>query len=81
MKLAATHAIARLAREPVTEQAGFDGSDLSFGRTYIIPRPFDRRLLIHVSAAVAEAAMQSKVAQRTVDLDQYREQLRRLATL
>jgi malate dehydrogenase (oxaloacetate-decarboxylating)(NADP+) len=81
MKLAAAHAIARLAREPVTEQAGFDGSDLRFGRTYVIPRPFDRRLLIHVSAAVAEAAMQSKVAQRTVDLDQYREQLRGLARL
>lgn len=81
MKRAAAHAIARLAKKPVTEQAGFAGGDLSFGRGYIIPRPFDRRLLADVSTAVARAAMQSGVARRSMDLDQYRQRLQRLALL
>ncbi len=52
-------------------------SRLQFGPEYIIPKPFDPRVLIWESAAVAEAAMKSGVAQVTLDLDEYREQLQR----
>jgi malate dehydrogenase (oxaloacetate-decarboxylating)(NADP+) len=75
MKLAATRAIAVLAREPVTPEAGFDGAGLSFGRRYLLPKPFDRRLLVEVSAAVAEAAMQSGAARQAVDPAEYRRRL------
>ena len=43
-----------------------------FGPTYIIPKPFDPRVLVHESMAVAKAAMESGVARQTVDLDEYR---------
>jgi malate dehydrogenase (oxaloacetate-decarboxylating)(NADP+) len=66
MKLAATRAIASLARE----QPGY-------GQDAVIPKPFDRRLLGSVAPAVAEAAMQSGAARLTVDLDEYRERLAR----
>ncbi len=82
MKLTATRAIARLAREPVTEEAGLTGvSDthaLGFGRDYLIPKPFDRRLLSRVASAVAEAAMQTPNARRSVDPDEYRQSLQRV---
>ena len=79
MKLAATRAIAELARLPVTEDAGFDGAGLSLGRTYVVPKSFDRRLLEWVSAAVAEAAMRSGVAGKSLDIEAYRERLRGLS--
>jgi malate dehydrogenase (oxaloacetate-decarboxylating)(NADP+) len=79
MKLAATRAIARLAKEPITEEAGFDGQGLAFGREYLIPKPFDRRLLIEVSCAVAGAAMETGAAQRSLDPRSYRKQMFRLA--
>ena len=75
MKRAATDAIAALAREPVTEAAGFDGTDLSLGRDYLIPKPFDPRVLWWVAPAVAEAAIQSGVARRAIDVAEYRERL------
>ncbi len=81
MKHAATTALAALAREPVTEAAGFSGAHLSFGRNYIIPKPFDRRLLVQVSAAVAKAAMDTGVARRELDLEEYRLQLEELVRL
>ena len=67
MKVAAANALAALAREPVTDQvqALFPGERLSFGPHYIIPCPFDRRLLVKVSYAVAEAAIDSGVARYT----------------
>jgi malate dehydrogenase (oxaloacetate-decarboxylating)(NADP+) len=79
MKMAAARAIAGLARQPITEEAGFDGTGLEFGRTYLIPKPFDRRLLVHVASAVAECAMKSGLARKTFDIDEYREKLSQLA--
>ncbi len=79
MKLAATKAIASLAREPITPDAGFDGEGLSFGRGYVIPKPFDRRLLFTVAPAVAKAAMETGAERQTIDLDRYVEQLASLA--
>jgi malate dehydrogenase (oxaloacetate-decarboxylating)(NADP+) len=68
MKVAATRALASLAKEDVPD---------SVLRAYSIPKPFDPRVLVWVSSAVAQAAMQSGVAQIQLDLDEYREQLRR----
>ena len=81
MKHAAAAAIADLARQPVTEEAGFDGGSLEFGRNYLIPKPFDRRLLPHVATAVAGAALRSGVARLTVDLEEYRVKLNGTALL
>ena len=78
MMLAATRALAELAREQVPEsvKGAYEGTDISYGREYLIPKPFDRRVLYHVAPAVAEAAMQSGVARIDVDLDEYRDRLR-----
>ncbi|MDR7058118.1 MULTISPECIES: NADP-dependent malic enzyme [unclassified Sphingopyxis] len=79
MKIAAAYAIADLARQQVPEEvaAAYGGRASSFGPEYIIPSPFDPRLMEIVPAAVAEAAMKSGVAQRPIDnLDEYRTQLR-----
>ncbi len=81
MKHAATSAIAALAHKPVDAAAGFDGKDLEFGKLYIIPKPFDRRLLIDVSVAVAKAAMSTGVSQRELDIEEYTQQLRTLIHL
>jgi malate dehydrogenase (oxaloacetate-decarboxylating)(NADP+) len=79
MKLAATHALAELAREEVPESVSrtYGLDRLEFGPEYIIPKPFDPRVLLRESSAVAKAAMDSGVAQEHVDLDEYREQLER----
>ncbi len=68
MKLAAVHALAELAKEPVPEmvQMAYKSGNLSFGRDYIIPKPFDNRLITNVSMAVAKAAMDSGVARKTI---------------
>jgi malate dehydrogenase (oxaloacetate-decarboxylating)(NADP+) len=79
MKLAAAEAIAALARQPVTADAGFDAAGATFGPAYLIPKPFDRRLLPEVAAGVAAAAMRTGVAAVSLHLDEYREGLRRLA--
>ncbi|MDH5673299.1 MAG: NAD-dependent malic enzyme [Myxococcales bacterium] len=83
MKLAAAHALADLAREPVPSEveAAYGGEKLAFGPGYIIPKPFDARVLPWVSSAVAAAAMETGVAQEPVDLEQYRERLSRKAGL
>ncbi|HDQ16112.1 MAG TPA: NADP-dependent malic enzyme [Bacteroidetes bacterium] len=64
MKIAATMALAELAREEVPEEiaAAYQVANLSFGKDYIIPKPFDKRLITRVSKAVAKAAMDSGVA-------------------
>ena len=79
MKLAATRALAALTKEDVPDSVlrAYGINRLQFGPDYIIPKPFDPRVLIWVSSAVAEAAMKSGVARITVDLDEYREQLQR----
>jgi malate dehydrogenase (oxaloacetate-decarboxylating)(NADP+) len=79
MKLAATRALAALAREDVPDSVreAYGVERIEFGRGYIIPKPFDHRVLIWVASAVARAAMESGVAQKPIDLEAYREQLER----
>ena len=78
MMLAATHALAALARTqvPDTVRGAYEGSEMSFGKEYLIPKPFDHRVLFHVAPAVAKAAMETGVARVTVDLDEYVDRLR-----
>jgi malate dehydrogenase (oxaloacetate-decarboxylating)(NADP+) len=79
MKIAAAEALAELAREPVPEEvaAAYGGRSHSFGRDYIIPAPFDPRLMEIVASAVAEAAVQSGVAQKPIaNMEAYRQELR-----
>ena len=79
MEIAATKALAALAKEDVPDSvlSAYGLGQLHFGPEYIIPKPFDPRVLICESAAVAEAAMQTGVAQLHVDLEEYKEQLSR----
>src|SRR3954465_4337069 len=79
MKIAAAHALAELARQQVPEEvtAAYGGKAHSFGPEYIIPAPFDPRLMEIVPAAVAQAAMDSGVARKPIeDMAAYRTQLR-----
>ncbi len=77
MMLAATNALASLARADVPEAVAtaYGGTHFSFGPEYLIPKPFDPRVLLHVAPAVAAAAMESGVARQTIDLDEYRDRL------
>ena len=78
MELAAVHAIAGLAQAETSEQVAlaYGIETISFGAEYLIPRPFDPRLIARVAPAVARAAMDSGVATRPIsDLDAYRESL------
>ena len=77
MKLACVEAIAGLARETASAEVGqaYKGERLTFGTDYLIPKPFDPRLLPTIASAVAEAAMESGVATRPVDLETYRASL------
>src|SRR5690606_30042321 len=78
MKLACVHAIAELAQAEQNDEvaAAYAGQNLSFGPDYIIPKPFDTRLIIKIAPAVAQAAMDSGVATRPIqDMDVYRQQL------
>jgi malate dehydrogenase (oxaloacetate-decarboxylating)(NADP+) len=79
MKLAATRALAALAKEDVPDSVcrAYGVDRLTFGPDYLIPKPFDPRVLIWEASAVAEAAMRSGVAQEPVNLEEYREQLER----
>jgi malate dehydrogenase (oxaloacetate-decarboxylating)(NADP+) len=79
MKLAATHALADLAKETVPDSVcqAYGVEHLEFGPDYLIPKPFDRRVLLRVAVAVAKAAMDSGVAQEPIDLGIYAEQLKR----
>ena len=77
MKLAATRALALLAKQDVPDSVlrAYGVDRLDFGREYIIPKPFDPRVLIWEASAVAQAAMETGVAQKPVDIVQYREEL------
>lgn len=79
MKVAAANALASLAQKPVPDEikALYPNEKLEFGTGYIIPKPFDRRLFVEVSFAVAEAAVKSGVARLKVDLAEYRKDLER----
>jgi len=83
MKIAAAHALAELAHQPVPEavKIAYNGKDFSFGPDYVIPTPLDPRLIEWVSPAVAQAALDSGVARGSIDdiggsLDAYRVRLR-----
>jgi malate dehydrogenase (oxaloacetate-decarboxylating)(NADP+) len=78
MEIAAVHAIAELARAEQSEvvAAAYAGANLSFGPEYLIPKPFDPRLMMKIAPAVAQAAADSGVALRPIaDMDAYREKL------
>ena len=78
MKMAAVKALAELAKQPVPEQVNiaYEETKLNFGKEYIIPKPFDPRLIVEVPMAVAKAAMESGVAREPIeDWDLYKIQL------
>ena len=79
MKLAAVHALAELARRgeaiPEVVRRAYPGESIDFGPKYIIPKPFDPRVLLYVAPAVAQAAMDTGVARRKVDIADYQKQL------
>ncbi|MBD3257547.1 phosphate acetyltransferase [candidate division GN15 bacterium] len=77
MKIAAVKALANLAKQDVPEEVAkaYHVDHFRFGRDYIIPKPFDPRILIWESSAVAQAAMDTGVAQRTIDIEEYQKQL------
>ena len=76
MKMAAAHAIANLAKEPLTPDLKALYGDLTYGREYIIPTPFDKRLMVEVSSAVANGAVETGVARiKEFDLEAYRAKL------
>ncbi len=81
MKLAAAHALADLAREDVPDSVlkAYGLDQLSFGRDYLIPKPFDPRVLLREAPAVAQAAMDTGVARRPIkDMSAYLESLERI---
>ncbi len=78
MKVAAAKALAALAKEPVPQMvsAAYGGTKFAFGREYLIPKPFDPRVLLWVAPAVAKAASDSGVARHPIkDMDEYKEKL------
>ena len=77
MKMACVEAIAELAKMEASDvsAAAYGGEVPRFGPDYLIPQPFDPRLLVHLAPAAAQAAMASGVATRSIDLDEYRERL------
>jgi malate dehydrogenase (oxaloacetate-decarboxylating)(NADP+) len=74
MKIAACHALADLAKQEVPEEVAraYGVDHFKFGREYIIPKPFDSRILVWESSAVAKAAMETGVAQKPVDIEEYK---------
>ena len=78
MKLAAAYALANLAKEEVPDSVkrAYGDMSLGFGPEYIIPKPFDHRVLVWTSSAVAEAAIKTGVARKPVDIEAYKESLR-----
>jgi len=78
MKLAAVRAIAALAKEDVPDEVlrvYAEGGAYAFGRDYLIPKPIDPRVLMHVAPAVAKAAMDSGVARLKIDIEEYKERI------
>ena len=79
MKIAAAKAISNLAKEPITDEVRAIFGDLSFGKDYIIPTPFDKRLLIEVSSAVALEAFNLGITRvKKFDVESYRKELENL---
>jgi malate dehydrogenase (oxaloacetate-decarboxylating)(NADP+) len=80
MKMAAARALAELAKQDVPEvvSRAYGGEKFRYGREYIIPKPLDPRVLLWVAPAVAKAAMDGGVARVKIDLDEYRERLKKM---
>jgi malate dehydrogenase (oxaloacetate-decarboxylating)(NADP+) len=79
MKIAAAFAIAKLAREPIPSEVlkAYPDRKLEYGKNYIIPTPFDPRLIVEVSSAVAKAAVETGVARKKIEnWEEYRQKLR-----
>jgi len=77
MKIAASHALADLAKQDVPDSViqAYGNQKMKFGPDYIIPKPFDPRVLIWEASAVAGAALKTKVARKQIDIEQYKQQL------
>lgn len=77
MKMAASHALAHLARQPVPKEVcqAYNIDHLEFGRDYFVPKPFDKRVVVWEASAVARAAIDSGVSYLTIDIEDYRSQL------
>ena len=77
MKFAASKALAALAKEDVPDSVlrAYGVDKIKFGREYIIPKPFDPRVLLWEAPAVAQSAMETGVARKTIEINEYREQL------
>jgi len=77
MKFAASKALAALAKEDVPDSVirAYGGESIKFGREYIIPKPLDPRVLLWEAPAVAEMGMKTGMARKTIDIDEYKEQL------
>jgi malate dehydrogenase (oxaloacetate-decarboxylating)(NADP+) len=77
MKMAATHALMRVAKMPVLRSVldVYGLSELEFGKSYLIPKPFDPRVLIEVASSVAQAAMEEGVSRISIDIEKYRQDL------
>ena len=81
MKIACSNALAELAREevPAYIRDAYGGISLEFGRDYLIPKPFDKRVFVRASSAVAEAAIKDGVAGNPVEIEDYRVELEKKA--
>ena len=78
MKIAAAEAVAELAKEDVSDQVkeAYDADHLKFGKNYILPKMLDDRLLVEISAAIVEVAIEEELGEETPeDIDEYREEL------
>jgi len=83
MKIACVRQIADLAKADISEEvaSAYAGQELTFGADYLIPKPFDSRLILRIAPAVAQAAAESGVATRAItDMDAYRQQLQSFVT-
>ena len=82
MKIACAKAIAKLAHQEISDvvASAYIGEDLKFGRDYLIPKPFDLRLITEIATAVASAAIKSGVATKPIhDMAQYKKTLSQFA--
>jgi len=79
MKVAAAYSLANLAKEGADENVAkaYGEKSFEFGREYLVPKPFDPRVLVWESVAVAKAAIESGVSRINIDLDEYEEKLER----
>ena len=77
MKIAAVKALAKLAKEKITEQVkkAYNNQNFEFGKDYIIPKAFDKRIMTQIPVEIAKAAIETKVARKVLDLEEYKKEL------